>query len=60
MDDSASKSEVGSILSQRQGDTANVYACALFYGKLTPVERNYSVENQELLAIKTALEEWQI
>lgn len=60
MEVGASDSWVGSIFSQWQGKTSNVYPCALFYGKLTPLERNYNVENQELLAIKIALEEWQI
>ncbi|KAK2905717.1 hypothetical protein Q8A73_009660 [Channa argus] len=32
--------------------------CAFFSRQLSPVERNYSVGDRELLAIKLALEEW--
>ncbi|KAI3352638.1 hypothetical protein L3Q82_019228, partial [Scortum barcoo] len=36
----------------------NVFIHVLFSLKLSPAERNYNVGNQELLAIKVALEEW--
>ncbi|KAK3513637.1 hypothetical protein QTP70_028824 [Hemibagrus guttatus] len=36
-----------------------VYPCAYFSRKLISAEVNYDVGNQELLSIKTALEEWQ-
>ncbi|KAL0149627.1 hypothetical protein M9458_055154 [Cirrhinus mrigala] len=54
----ASSSGVGAVLSQRQGQPPKTYPCAYFSHKLTSAERNYDVGNQELLAIKLALEEW--
>ncbi len=54
----ASNIGIGAILSQRQGDPAKLYPCAYHSRKLTPTERNYDVGDRELLAIKSALEEW--
>ncbi len=54
----ASNIGIGAILSQRQGDPAKLYPCAYYSRKLTPTERNYDVGDRELLAIKSALEEW--
>ncbi len=54
----ASNIGIGAILSQRQGDPAKLYPCAYYSRNLTPTERNYDVGDRELLAIKSALEEW--
>ncbi len=54
----ASNIRIGAILSQRQGDPAKLYPCAYYSRKLTPTEQNYYVGDRELLAIKSALEEW--
>ncbi len=54
----ASNVGIGAILSQRQGDPAKLYPCAYYSRKLTSTERNYDVGDRELLAIKSALEEW--
>ncbi|XP_073465040.1 uncharacterized protein [Aquarana catesbeiana] len=54
----ASESAVGAILSQRQGTKALLYPVAFFSRKLSSAERNYDVGDRELLAIKSALEEW--
>ncbi|XP_053371214.1 deleted in malignant brain tumors 1 protein-like [Clarias gariepinus] len=54
----ASRSGVGAILSQQQGKPAQYHPCAFFSRKLSSAERNYDIGNQELLAIKLALEEW--
>ena len=35
-----------------------MYPCAFLYRKLTTTEGNYDVGNQELLAMKLALEKW--
>ncbi|KAK2899405.1 hypothetical protein Q8A73_012534 [Channa argus] len=53
----ASEVGVGALLSQRsEGDQR--LPCAFFSRQLPPAERNYSVCDRELLAIKLALEEW--
>ncbi len=54
----ASNIGIGAILSQRQGAPAKMYPCAYYSRKLTPSERNYDVGDRELLAMKSALEEW--
>ncbi len=54
----ASNMGVGAVLSQRHGEPAKLYPCALFSRKLSSAERNYDVGNRELLAMKLALEEW--
>ncbi len=54
----ASNIGIGAILSQRQGSPAKMYPCAFYSRKLTPSERNYDVGDRELLAMKSALEEW--
>lgn len=54
----ASDMGVGAVLSQRSGPNQTLHPCAFFSRRLTPSERNYDVGNRELLAIKTALEEW--
>ncbi len=54
----ASNIGIGAILSQRQGDPAKLYPCSYYSRKLTSTERNYDVGDRELLAIKSALEEW--
>lgn len=35
-----------------------LHPCAFYSKKLSPVERNYGIGNQELLVIKLTLEEW--
>ncbi len=54
----ASSTSIGAVLSQRQGDPPKLYPCAFFSRKLNPAEQNYDVGNRELLAMKTAFEEW--
>ncbi len=54
----ASNIGIGAILSQRQGSPAKMYPCAFYSRKLTPSERNFDVGDRELLAMKSALEEW--
>lgn len=54
----ASNSGLGTILSQRQGNRPKLYPCAYHSRKLNAAERNYDVGDRELLAMKTAFEEW--
>lgn len=53
----ASDSRLGGVLSQ-WGKDNKVLSRAFFSKPLSPAERNYSVGDRELLAIKLALEEW--
>lgn len=46
---------VGAILSQCSPDDQKLHTCAFFSRKLSVAERNYDVENRELLAIKWLL-----
>lgn len=48
----------GIILSQRRPMNGKLHPCAFLCQKLTQAERNYNFGNQELLAVKVALEEW--
>lgn len=52
----ASDSGVGALLSQHS--RGKLHPCAFLSCRLSRAERNYDVEDQELLAIKLALEEW--
>ncbi|KAK3524756.1 hypothetical protein QTP86_002500 [Hemibagrus guttatus] len=54
----ASTTGVGAVLFQQQGNPSRLHPCAFFSRKLNPAERNYDIGNQELLAVKLALEEW--
>ncbi|KAK2912410.1 hypothetical protein Q8A73_006523 [Channa argus] len=54
----ASEVGVGAVLSQRSEGDQKLWPCAFFSCQLSPAERNYSVCDRELLAIKLALEEW--
>ncbi len=54
----ASSTDIGAVLSQRQGDPPKLYPCAFFSRKLNPTEQNYDVGNRKLLAMKAAFEEW--
>ncbi|KAK3556977.1 hypothetical protein QTP70_022326 [Hemibagrus guttatus] len=54
----ASTTGVGAVLSQQQGNPRKLHPCAFFSQKLNPAEMNYDIGNQELLAVKLALEEW--
>ncbi|KAK2899769.1 hypothetical protein Q8A73_012898 [Channa argus] len=54
----ASEVGVGAVLSQRSEGDQKLRPCAFFSRELSPAERNYSVGDRELLAIKLALEEW--
>ncbi len=49
---------MGTILSQQQGNPSRLHPCTFFSRKLSPADCNYDIGNQELLAIKLALEEW--
>ncbi|KAK3534151.1 hypothetical protein QTP86_002303 [Hemibagrus guttatus] len=55
----ASSCGIRAVISQHHWDPGKVYPCAYFSRKLISAEVNYDVGNQELLSIKTALEEWQ-
>lgn len=55
----ASDIGVGAILFQRAALDQKLHPCAFFSRHLTQAERNYDIGNQELLAVKLALEEWQ-
>lgn len=54
----ASTTGVGAVLSHQQGNPSRLHPCAFFSRKLNPAEVNYDIGNQELLAVKLALEEW--
>lgn len=54
----ASNTGVGAVLSQRYGNPAKMFPCAFYSRKLNSAERNYDVGDRELLAMKTAFEEW--
>ena len=54
----ASNTGVGAVLSQRHGNPAKMFPCAFYSRKLNSAERNYDVGDRELLAMKTAFEEW--
>ncbi|KAL0150461.1 hypothetical protein M9458_054278 [Cirrhinus mrigala] len=54
-----SNTDIGAVLSQRQGNPPKMYPCVFYSHKLTPTEQNYDVGHRELLAIKAAFEEWQ-
>lgn len=54
----ASEVGVGAVLLQCHGNPEKLYPCAFFSQKLTPAEINYDIGNRELLAVKTAIEEW--
>lgn len=45
-------------MSQRAESDGKMHPCAFLSRKLSKAERNYDVGNQELLAVKVALEEW--
>ncbi|XP_063785749.1 extracellular calcium-sensing receptor-like [Pseudophryne corroboree] len=53
----ASTVGVGAVLSQIGAD-GKVHPCGFFTRKFLPAEVDYSIGDQELLAIKLALEEW--
>ena len=54
----ASKVAVGAVLQQRATDTAPLQPVAFFSHRLSAAQSNYSVREQELLAIILALEHW--
>uniref|UniRef100_A0A8C5PCP2 ribonuclease H n=1 Tax=Leptobrachium leishanense TaxID=445787 RepID=A0A8C5PCP2_9ANUR len=54
----ASDIALGAILSQKSGIKNLLHPVAFYSRRLTPAEKNYSVGEKELLAIKSALEEW--
>ncbi|KAK7887257.1 hypothetical protein WMY93_026878 [Mugilogobius chulae] len=54
----ASDTGVGAVLSQRSPVDQKLHPCAFFSRRLSPAERNYSIGDKELLAVKLALEEW--
>ncbi len=51
----ASEVGVGGILFQRSPSDERIHPCAFFSQCLTPPERNYDIENRELLAVKLAM-----
>jgi hypothetical protein len=53
----ASKAGIGAVLSQRSGTPLKLRPYAFFSKKLSP-ERNYDVEDRELLAIVGAMKAW--
>uniref|UniRef100_A0A8C5R0W1 ribonuclease H n=1 Tax=Leptobrachium leishanense TaxID=445787 RepID=A0A8C5R0W1_9ANUR len=54
----ASDIALGAILSQKSGTKNLLHPVAFYSRRLTPAEKNYSIGEKELLAIKSALEEW--
>lgn len=54
----ASDVGVGAVLSQHSALDLKLHPCSFFSHCLNATERNYDVGNQELLAVKMALEEW--
>ena len=54
----ASDLGAGAVLSQFSSGDNKLHPCAFLSRKFSPAERNYSVGDRELLAIKLALEEW--
>lgn len=58
MEVGASDVWVGAVLSQYSASDNKMHPCAYLSRNLSPSERNYDTGNQELLAIKVALEEW--
>lgn len=54
----ASNTGIGAILSQRPDPATKLHPCAFYSRKLNSAERNYSVGDRELLAMKAAFEEW--
>lgn len=54
----ALETAVQAFLSQQSGKKQKLYPVAFFSHKLTSSERNYDIDNWELLAVKPALEEW--
>lgn len=58
VDVDASDSGVGTILSQCSPTDQKLHSYAFSSGHLTPAERNCDVENQELLVVVLALQEW--
>lgn len=49
---------VGAVLSQYVGPDNHLHPCTFFSSSLSPTEHNYDVGNQQLLALKIALEDW--
>lgn len=49
---------VGAVLSQRSPSDQKLHPCAFFSRCLSSAERNYSIGDCELPAVKLALEEW--
>uniref|UniRef100_A0AAQ6IR55 Gypsy retrotransposon integrase-like protein 1 n=1 Tax=Anabas testudineus TaxID=64144 RepID=A0AAQ6IR55_ANATE len=54
----ASDQGVGAVLSQRSSKDNKIHPCAFFSRRMSQAERNYSIGDKELLAVKLALEEW--
>lgn len=54
----ASDLGMGAVLSKRADEHNRVHPCAFFSRRLLLAERNYDVDDRELLAVKLALEEW--
>ncbi|KAK1797060.1 hypothetical protein P4O66_008456 [Electrophorus voltai] len=49
---------VGAVLSQHIGKPPILHPVTYYSCKLLPAERNYDVGSRELLAVKSAVEEW--
>ena len=58
MEVDASDTGIGVVLSQRSEEDQQVHPVAFLSRRFTPAERNYDMENRELLAVHAALEEW--
>lgn len=54
----ASDVAIGAVLLQAAEDGGVLFPCAYLSRKLTPSERNYTIWEKELLAIKAAFEDW--
>lgn len=54
----ASHVGVGTILSERNLEDRRLHPCVFLSKRLSKAKQNYDIGNQELLAVKVALEEW--
>lgn len=60
VDVDASDTRIGAVFSLWSAADNKLHPCAYLSPKLSLAERNYNVGNRELLAVKLALEEWQL
>lgn len=54
----ASDYAIGCVLSQRSREDGRLHPCAFYSRSMSAAEQNYDIHDKELLAVKTALEQW--